>query len=368
MPRILLISNYHFGTTSSLLAAGFEAAGCTVDKFSPSPDLPSDWSPCNFKCRISNLINRLGTLPDLVLFCEATTGTQLFPLDILSCPAPTAFYAIDNHLNFGWHRLAAPLFDLVFCAQHDYQEAFRESGCECVHWLPFGWHPPFHQVPTNPPIRSGVGFVGQMHSSRKEIFQTLARQGVSVDVRSGPRGSELGDFYRCVKIVLNFSINGDLNMRAFEALASGALLVTQRIKNGIEKLLLSGEHFVFHDGNNCASVVRYYLDNDSERERIAANGERKVRSLHRYEDRARSVLELLPEARYRAAIRQKKPVPWWKQISLVDLTLHPTFSRWHTETRREALKALKANPLQVFPKILGRFVRQRMQVNPRRPK
>ena len=46
----------------------------------------------------------------------------------------------------------------------------------------------------------------------------------------------MGRIYSESKIVLNASINGDLNMRVFEALTSGALLVTDRIENGLDTL------------------------------------------------------------------------------------------------------------------------------------
>ena len=56
--------------------------------------------------------------------------------------------------------------------------------------------------------------------------------------------AEMFSIYQNSKIVFNYSFKNDVNMRIFEALGSGALLMTNRIvNNGIEDILNPGKVF-----------------------------------------------------------------------------------------------------------------------------
>jgi len=78
------------------------------------------------------------------------------------------------------------------------------------------------------------------------------------------------------------SIREDLNMRFFEVLASGALLVTQKIEAGMNELFEDGTHFVTQRIKNARSVLQCYLANETERARIAQNGHAWCLSRHTY--------------------------------------------------------------------------------------
>jgi hypothetical protein len=55
---------------------------------------------------------------------------------------------------------------------------------------------------------------------------------------------DMGSIYGKSKIVFNASIREDLNMRFFEALASGALLVTDRIPEAVGDLFEENVDFI----------------------------------------------------------------------------------------------------------------------------
>jgi hypothetical protein len=78
------------------------------------------------------------------------------------------------------------------------------------------------------------------------------------------------------KVVLNISIGNDANMRFFEALMTGSFLLTNDIPE-----LKNLEPYGFKEGKNYITYttldeakekVRYYLENEEEREAIAAKG------------------------------------------------------------------------------------------------
>jgi hypothetical protein len=77
-----------------------------------------------------------------------------------------------------------------------------------------------------------------------------------------------------------------LNFRFFEALSCGAMLLTRRVSNGQEELFQEGKHYVaFETDAELIERVEYYLQHDSERERIAAAGHREVLTRHSLEFR-----------------------------------------------------------------------------------
>src|SRR5205814_10560386 len=86
------------------------------------------------------------------------------------------------------------------------------------------------------------------------------------------------------RVVLNLSISSDVNMRVFEALACGSLLVTDDLAgHGLERLFTAGQHLVvYEDFEELLEKVNYYLEHEDERERIAATGMREVVANHTY--------------------------------------------------------------------------------------
>jgi hypothetical protein len=85
---------------------------------------------------------------------------------------------------------------------------------------------------------------------------------------------EMRQVYNRSRIVFSKSIGGDVNMRVFEALAAGALLVTDRIGNGLDELQTEGEHYMGYDtaAEAVAQVERYLADEEA-RARIASAGQ-----------------------------------------------------------------------------------------------
>jgi 2-polyprenyl-3-methyl-5-hydroxy-6-metoxy-1,4-benzoquinol methylase len=97
------------------------------------------------------------------------------------------------------------------------------------------------------------------------------------------------------KIVFNNSIKDDLNMRVFEAMASGSLLLTDEAKgSGLIELFQDRKHLViYRDEKELLELTDYYLRNDDERERIAEEGMREVLNRHTYKHRISEMLSII---------------------------------------------------------------------------
>src|SRR5258708_4442611 len=57
---------------------------------------------------------------------------------------PSAWWAIDTHLNFDWCLAKARNFDFVFAAQRDGAEQLQRQGIVSACWLPLACDPELH--------------------------------------------------------------------------------------------------------------------------------------------------------------------------------------------------------------------------------
>jgi 2-polyprenyl-3-methyl-5-hydroxy-6-metoxy-1,4-benzoquinol methylase/Tfp pilus assembly protein PilF len=106
---------------------------------------------------------------------------------------------------------------------------------------------------------------------------------------------EMAKTYAQSKIVVNAAVNVDINMRVFEALASGALLITDQA-DGLDELFVDGQHLVVYEkDDDLFDLVRYFLENDAERERIAAAGKQLAYDRHTYDDRVNRMIRMVLE-------------------------------------------------------------------------
>ena len=105
-------------------------------------------------------------------------------------------------------------------------------------------------------------------------------------------------------------------MRHFEALGSGAFLLSDNIPES-QNVFKAGEHFVGYDNfDDMIEKARYYLAHEEERERIAQQGHLEALKKHTYLHRVMKVLDTvgIPFNRDRAEallllpIQEKQPV------------------------------------------------------------
>lgn len=99
----------------------------------------------------------------------------------------------------------------------------------------------------------------------------------------GPKSlNDINEHYNKSKIILNINHYNDIedywSIRMIEGMASGNLMVTKYIPN-LEKYFKNHHDIVwFYSLADCIDVVKYYLKNGSEREKIASRGIKSVES------------------------------------------------------------------------------------------
>ena len=83
------------------------------------------------------------------------------------------------------------------------------------------------------------------------------------------------------------------NMRLYEATGVGTCLITEERKTLADMFEVGQEVVAYRDENDCVAKIRYYLDHEDERVRIAQSGQRRTLRDHTYTDRMRELREIL---------------------------------------------------------------------------
>ena len=232
-------------------------------------------------------------------------------------------YATDdpfNRLFCGrWVAANIPLYDLYACTKRAIIDDVRAAGCQRVAFVPFGYEPSLHfpdEFGSREELEKfscDVVFVGGGDPDRYPYFEALVRAlpGLRLHLYGGywernrnlaryARGFALGRDYRLALrgakiapcLVRRANRDGHV-MRTFEVPACGAFMLAERTAEHQEFFREGEEVGYFSSAEELVEKVRYYLNHDSERQRMAEAAYHKVTSAnHTYAHRLQQILEL----------------------------------------------------------------------------
>ena len=250
-------------------------------------DLPIEGTCANVMSRLPQ-----GFKPDLYLWVDS--GPSKAPPDVDKLKIPTACYLIDTHIVPELRLTMAKHFDAVFLAQKGQIVMFKDAGIQNVHWLPLACSPELHKLPPMKRIYD-VAFVGSTegdsNARRRRLLDSIrVRFPNTILVQEWPEN--MARIYAQAKIVFNCCVKKDVNMRVFEAMASGALLVTDEA-TGLEDLFEDRKHLViFREDAALPDLIAQYLEDEEARIRIAAAGTQCVLENHTYDKRFTEILSI----------------------------------------------------------------------------
>jgi O-antigen biosynthesis protein len=207
---------------------------------------------------------------------------------------PAVWWAIDTHLNFDRSLEKARSADWIFAAQRDGAERLRECSVAAASWLPLACDPGIHgrQKVAN---QYDIAFIGHVFPGpRRDLLQSLQARYPRTLVGQH-YFEEMARRYSASHVVFNRSIQNDINMRVFEALCSGSLLVTNDLsENGLAELFRDGEHLVnYACEEELHDKLTFYLAHSELRGRIARAGREEVLAKHTYRHRMETILKLV---------------------------------------------------------------------------
>lgn len=249
---------------------------------------------------IVDLIEQCPERPSLIL--QPESDFPLLPKGLTTAPIRTACFQFDT-FAFTVRRMRwAMLFDLPVVFHPGFDDRFRKAGHPGPHLSYHAADRDLFDVPGKE--RSfDVGWVGSVagsfYHSRRRVLARLAEEFFMNDWRRFHRPEEMADVYQRSKVVVNIARDDyrqDANMRVFEAMAAGALLITalptELTAIGFEE----GAHFVgYHEENEINEVIRRYLADETARKRIAELARETVLREHTYDCRVKALFERVEE-------------------------------------------------------------------------
>lgn len=221
-----------------------------------------------------------GEAPDVFAHLVHTPG---LPRDIHRSPVPTVSLDIDS---FAWtsSRIRwSMLFDYVFVWHDTLAQLYREAGHPKVFVFPHAVDEGLFPVDSREVHRPlDLGWVGAFdyahYNQRRRIIEILASRFKMNDFSKRYSKLETADVYRASKIIVNVSREDfpqEANMRCYEAMAGGALLITGMPTELTEWGFREGEHFVgWRNEAEIPDLVDHYLHHEQKRTEIARVGQK----------------------------------------------------------------------------------------------
>jgi len=236
------------------------------------------------------LVQKAGFEPDLVIVGDRSM--MPFVLGVESFPCLTVFYCIDTHIK-NFHFQYAQGFDICLVSLYDHIPLMLNKYLqkEQVWWFP-AYAPNIEEFPALLPNAEvefcwDCLFVGNLATPDRINFLNELKEYIpTLHITSGnykllfPKG----------RIIINESSRGDLNFRVFEALGSGACLVTPNVGHKMLSLFEDGVHLCTYaqsDAKEAAKVIQCLLDNPEKQDQMRQAALKVINNKHRAIDRAR---------------------------------------------------------------------------------
>lgn len=258
----------------------------------PIPDYPRHDVDLPSESSAHELTQNLpaGFAPKLLLWVDS--GQARLETALAQLELPKAAWFIDTHVSTAHRIEIARQFDYVYLAQRGQIQEFQDAGIGHVRWLPLGCAPELHTAERGD-LKYDVAFVGSMSSAsgdKRRAFIERVRAEFPNHFIAQCWPHEMAEAYAQARIVVNMCLNNDVNMRVFEAVASGALLVTDPA-DGLDELFTPGEEIVvYKDEDDAMAKIRHYLADDAAREAIADRGRERALAEHTYARRLETML------------------------------------------------------------------------------
>ncbi len=236
---------------------------------------------------LAQVASRLPTdqQPDAVV-CLVDSSRRALPRNLGAFRCPKVLLIADTH------HLVAPIrrmidyarsepFDrLVLLYTRNHWDFFQAAGFDNLFWFPGLTFP--HTDREVAAVRAGprvpqAAFVGQTgihHPRRLRLFSAFGPRQIPLVIRAIPQREALA-LYGQSLVGINASLNGDLNLRNLEILASGALLLADELAPlaGVDELWTVGrELLTYRSAEELADRAEQAIARPAEARRIGKAG------------------------------------------------------------------------------------------------
>jgi glycosyltransferase involved in cell wall biosynthesis len=228
---------------------------------------------------------------DVIFIIENYTPEWLPVSQIANSKKLKIFWSIDSHY-FGVlekHKNLCKLLgvDILLNSTESYLPNF-DGLVKKSYWFPNSY-PDEVIFPKNIEKTTDVGFCGNDRPEIHYLDKFKIRKDLFVI------GDDMVNAINSYKIHFNKNIADDINYRTFETTGCGTFLLTNYTP-GLEKLFDIGKEIVvYNDLNDLDNKVKYYLENEEEREKIAKSGYERSKKDHTYFERSKKLIQIINE-------------------------------------------------------------------------
>jgi len=214
-------------------------------------------------------------------------------------PTKTIIWLADDHWRYDETKPIWELFNLIVTTdKNGYKRRAKDYNVLLSQWACD--HSLYRKLDL--PKIYDTSFAGRYHGGRRQFVETLRKN--DIDITTSGQGwnnngsisrADLVKIYNQSKIVLNISLSSkrdkvQIKGRDFEGPGCGSLLLTQESEEIKEYFVPGKEIATYEDVNDAAEKIKFYLNNEIERENIAKAGYNKVIRCHTYEKRLKELL------------------------------------------------------------------------------
>jgi hypothetical protein len=229
---------------------------------------------------------------DVIFIIENYTSTWLPVKEISESKKLKIFWSIDSHCVLQQHQHLCQLLkiDILLNSTESYIPSY-EGLVKKSYWFPNSY-PDDLMYPMNIEKTVDIGFCGNV-LNRGHVIDSLDKYGIKKDIFV--IGDDMVNTINSYKIHLNCNISNDINYRTFETCGCGTMLLTNYTP-GLEKLFDIGKEIVVYTSiEDLDNKVKYYLENEDERNMIAESGHQRVKRDHTYFQRSKKLIDIINE-------------------------------------------------------------------------
>ena len=227
---------------------------------------------------------------DVIFVIENYTSDWLPINEISNSKKLKVFWSIDSHCVLSQHQNLCSLLkiDILLNSTERYIPDFKDLVKES-YWFPNSY-PDGLIYPLNIEKTTNVGFCGNI-GNRGHVIDSLNKYGIAKDIFV--IGHSMVHAINSYKIHINCNVSDDINYRTFETTGCGTFLLTNYTP-GLEKLFDIGKEIVTYTSlEDLDSKVKYYLENEEERETIAKAGYNRSKKDHTYYERCKMFIDII---------------------------------------------------------------------------
>lgn len=285
-----------------------------------------------------------------LLLLHPDSYPRRLPHGLVNTKIPTACFSMDTYEDVDDRVRFSMVFDYAFVFHPGFDNLFAMAGHPKAICLP-------HAVETEiflaqePKRIYDVGWVGRLdgenYSVRRRCIEKLSHSFVMNDIHCFYNPEDMASIYKQSKIVVNLSRDDylqDANLRCFEAMAAGALLITSKPTELAELGFVEGKHYITYQKEaEIKQLVEFYLEQELERIKITSVAKDLVMREHTYDCRVDFILKILAQddrklcapARYWDEVKVQELYVWYFAKSLIlELALKELYLLHHLSKLR----------------------------------